>query len=71
MREGYGFVGVSTFTEGFGGRFGDIGGGVVLEAYYDWISETTGVVIPEPAAVAFVLGVGGLLLALSRQERSE
>lgn len=39
-------VGINTFTEGFGGRFGDIGGGVLVEPYTDWIHSTTG--IPEP-----------------------
>ena len=62
--EGYGFVGVSTFTEGFGGRFGDIGGGVVLEAYYDWIHEITGVVIPEPGAAVLLAGVWGWVIVL-------
>ena len=64
MREGYGFVGVSNFTEGFGGRFGDIGGGIVLEPYYDWIAEMTGVVIPESAAVVLLAGVWGMAIIL-------
>lgn len=45
-------VGINTFTEGFGGRFGDVGGGVLLEPYEDWIFQTTQV--PE---------VSGILLA--------
>ena len=64
MGEGYGFVGVSTFTEGFGGRFGDIGGGIVLEPYYDWIAEMTGVVIPESAAVVLLAGIWGMAIIL-------
>jgi hypothetical protein len=26
-------VGINTFTEGYGGRFGDIGGGVLVDPY--------------------------------------
>ncbi|MCH7225022.1 trypsin-like serine protease [Haloferula sp. A504] len=46
-------VGINTFTEGYGGRFGDIGGGVLVEPYEGWILETTG--IPEPGAGALLL----------------
>lgn len=52
---GYAIAGVNTFTQGYGGRFGEIGGGVVLAPYWDWICEKTGIAIPEPCA-------GGLLL---------
>lgn len=64
MGETYGFVGISTFTEGFGGLFGDIGGGVVLEPYYDWIHGMTGVAIPEPRAVVLLAGVWGVVIIL-------
>jgi len=47
-------VGINTFTEGFGGRFGDIGGGVLLDPdNLDWILTTTG--IPEPSVVLMVV----------------
>ncbi len=42
-------VGINTYTEGYGGRFGDTGGGVLVEPYMDWISQTTG--IPEPSCI--------------------
>ena len=32
---GWELVGINTFTEGYGGRFGDTGGGVLLESYID------------------------------------
>jgi len=35
----WGIVGVSTFIEGYGGRFGDRGGGVVLAPYLDRLQE--------------------------------
>jgi hypothetical protein len=56
-------VGVNTFTEGFGGRFGDTGGGVLIDPYSDWISETTG--IPEPQGMALVIA-GLVILAIRR-----
>lgn len=60
--DGLALAGISTFTEGFGGRFGDIGGGVVLEPYWEWIGETTGLaIIPEPATVALWLGILALV----------
>ncbi len=63
---GYALVGVNTFTEGYGGRFGDIGGGIVLEPYWDWIGGTTGLhIIPEPSAL-LLLVIGCLVLKLSR-----
>ena len=31
----FALVGINTFTEGFGGRFGDIGGGVALNDQWD------------------------------------
>jgi hypothetical protein len=38
--------------EGYGGRFGDTGGGVLVGPYIDWISQTTAV--PEPAGLMMV-----------------
>ena len=43
------------------------GGGVVLEPYYEWISETTGVVIPEPAYAVRVGGIAVLLVIFWRR----
>ncbi|TVR50695.1 MAG: hypothetical protein EA425_09260, partial [Puniceicoccaceae bacterium] len=56
-------VAVNTFTEGYGGRFGDIGGGIPLEAYWGWIEETTGLVmVPEPKGVALGLALLALVV---------
>jgi len=60
---GYAVAGVNTFVEGYGGHFGDLGGGVVLEPYLNWISEITGLVVPEPSASCLLLV--GLVLALT------
>ena len=58
---GNALVGVNTFTEGYGGLFGDIGGGIALNSEWDWIHETTGLTIPEPSsALLLVLGSLGL-----------
>ncbi len=40
---GWELVGINTFTEGFGGRFGDSGGGILVAPYTDWIYQTTGI----------------------------
>ncbi len=50
--DGWELVGINTFTEGYGGRFGDTGGGILVEPYADWINEVTG--IPEPGIMAFM-----------------
>ena len=63
--DGWEVVGINTFTQGRGGRFGDTGGGIVLAPYEDWINTTTG--IPEPG-VGMVL-VLGLLVGLVRRRR--
>jgi hypothetical protein len=60
---GYALAGINTFTEGYGGRFGDIGGGVVLDPYLDWIGQTTSLVIPEPS-ICSLIAVGLVLLLL-------
>ena len=63
---GYALVGVSTFTEGYGGRFGDTGGGVALNTEWTWIAGVTGLpVVPEPAAV-LLLGFGLAVVLLGR-----
>jgi len=48
-------VGVNTFTEGYGGLFGDIGGGIPLNNEWGWIHDTTGLAIPEPSSVLLML----------------
>lgn len=60
-------VGINTFTEGYGGRFGDVGGGVVLVPYWVWIFSTIG--IPEPGTTLML--ALGLLLALRRHRYIE
>ena len=54
--EGLALVGINTFTEGVGGQFGDIGGGILVEPYLPWIQETTGLYqVPEPSGVMMVV----------------
>lgn len=69
--DGYALVGINTFTEGYGGLFGDIGGGVALNDQWDWIFETTGLSpVPEPSQ--FVLYFSAMvLLACVARRRSE
>ena len=60
---GNSLVGVNTFTEGYGGLFGDYGGGIALNGDWDWIHETTGLAIPEPSSmVLMMLGAVGFML---------
>ena len=59
-------AGVNTFTEGYGGRFGDTGGGVVLAPYLDWIYTTTN--IPEPGPAMLMLIVSFCMCLRSRAE---
>jgi hypothetical protein len=55
--DGWELVGINTFTEGYGGRFGDTGGGVLIDSYAAWIHQTTG--IPEPgSALLWALSAG-------------
>jgi hypothetical protein len=61
---GWELVGVNTFTEGYGGRFGDTGGGVLVAPYEDWIAETTGV--PEPSVGAMLVFGAGVLFRRRR-----
>ena len=60
---GWELVGINTFTEGYGGRFGDTGGGVLVAPYTDWIYQTTG--IPEPSSI--VISVFFAFFMLSRK----
>ncbi len=58
---GWELIGINTFTEGYGGRFGDEGGGVLVEPYRGWIEGTTR--IPEPGCAGLVaLSAAGLAL---------
>lgn len=57
-------VGINTFTEGYGGRFGDTGGGALVEPYTDWISRITG--IPEPSNPVLMLVSTLLMLRRKR-----
>ena len=50
---GWELVGINTFTEGYGGRFGDTGGGVLIDPYAEWIFQTTG--IPEPSTLGLLI----------------
>jgi hypothetical protein len=50
---GWELVGINTFTEGYGGRFGDTGGGVLVAPYMDWIYQTSGV--PEPGCAGMLM----------------
>lgn len=61
---GWELVGINTFTEGYGGRFGDTGGGVLVEPYIDWISQATGV--PEPSGFLMVSFSALLLMRRGR-----
>lgn len=60
---GYALAGINTFVEGYGGRFGDIGGGIVLQPYLSWITEITGLAVPEPSVPCLLLV--GVVLALA------
>lgn len=60
---GWELIGINTYTEGYGGRFGDTGGGVLVEPYIVWISQTTG--IPKPSC--FVISMFSALLMLRRK----
>jgi hypothetical protein len=50
---GWDVVGINTFTEGYGGLFGDTGGGILIAPYRGWIIQATG--IPEPTTGALLL----------------
>lgn len=68
---GLGLVGINTFTEGLGGRFGDTGGGILVEPYLPWIRETTGLyAIPEVSSALLILPAFFLLITRRRIHRS-
>ena len=62
--DGWDLVGINTFTQGRGGRFGDTGGGVVLAPYEGWIQGVTG--IPEPG-VGIMMSLAMILILLRRR----
>jgi hypothetical protein len=65
-------VGINTFTEGYGGLFGDFGGGIALNNEWDWIHQTTGLAIPEPSsALLLMLGSGGILFYRRSKHRQQ
>lgn len=64
---GWELVGINTYTEGYGGRFGDTGGGVLVDPYNDWILQTTG--IPEPG-ITGMLVVSIAVLMLRRTKKA-
>jgi len=70
---GHAIVGVNTFTEGYGGRFGDTGGGVALSPYWTWISGVTGLpVVPEPGSMWLLgLGLAAILCCRARREGAD
>lgn len=63
---GYAIAGVNTYVEGYGGRFGDVGGGIVLAPYVSWIDSITGIdSVPEPSV--FALAALGLIILYIRR----
>jgi hypothetical protein len=66
---GWELVGINTYTEGYGGRFGDTGGGIVVEPYAEWIVET--MAVPEPGVVMLLAGAIGLMVRRSRKKGPE
>ena len=68
--EEWALVGINTFIEGYGGRFGDIGGGVGLEDYWGWVGETTGLaIIPEKNCATLLAGMGVLFFCAVRRKK--
>jgi len=65
---GNSLVGVNTFTEGYGGLFGDIGGGIALNNEWDWIAATTGLAVPEPSSVLLLL-IGSVTIFVYRRKK--
>lgn len=58
MNPASGAVQSNTFTERYGGLFGDTGGGVLIAPYRDWIIQTTS--IPEPGTGLLLLLCAGM-----------
>ncbi len=66
---GYAIAGVNTYVEGYGGKFGDVGGGIVLAPYVSWIDSVTGLdSVPEPSV--FALATLGLIILFLRRRVS-
>ena len=63
---GWELVGINTFTEGYGGRFGDTGGGILVSPYTDWIYLTTG--IPEGSTMGMLML--SMILATGHRSRA-
>lgn len=61
---GWELIGINTYTEGYGGRFGDTGGGVLVEPYTDWIFQITS--IPAPSSTVMPLLCSLLMLRRKR-----
>lgn len=66
--DGWAVAGINTFTDGFGGQFGDHGGGIVLQPYLPWIHDVTGLPVPEPGPAMLLLAA--MVLLASRQRGS-
>ena len=64
--DGWALVGINTFTDGFGGQFGDYGGGIVLQPYLPWIHDVTGLPVPEPGTGVFLCATLAILLSRRR-----
>ena len=62
---GYALAGLNPFVEGYGGRFGGLGGGIVLQPYLGWISEVTGLLVPEPSGLCLL--AMGLVVVFGRR----
>lgn len=57
-------VGINTYTDGYGGKFGDLGGGVLLNSYAEWIDSV--IAIPEPSSTLLVMCSSFFLLRRKR-----
>lgn len=64
-------VGINTFTSGYGGYFGDTGGGISLNNEWNWIESTTGITIPEPSSIFLVGGAFISLLFYNRNKNNK
>jgi secreted trypsin-like serine protease len=65
---GYAIAGVNTYVEGYGGRFGDTGGGIVLAPYLGWINST--MAVPEPSVFGLtILGLAAMFFRVGTPPR--
>jgi hypothetical protein len=67
---GWDVMGINTFTEGYDGRFGDTGRGVLVAPYRDWIVQTTGIPEPSTAFLIFTGWAAVILIGHRKQSRS-